>query len=69
MARTSNSQAKQQNTQDDFYSSLEEWEVKTFPKLIKRRERKLLEKKPDSLGAAIANEIFQEIYVELSKHS
>jgi short-subunit dehydrogenase len=69
MGSKSNSQIKQENTKDAFYSSLEEWEAETFPKLTKKRERKLLEQKPDSLGVAIADEIFREICVELSKSS
>ncbi|MBD2300006.1 hypothetical protein [Nostoc sp. FACHB-190] len=62
-----NGQIKRENKKDTFYSSLEEWEAETFPKLTKKRERKLLERKPDSLGVAIANEILSEIRVELSK--
>ncbi|MBX9259283.1 hypothetical protein H1Q63_36085 [Desmonostoc muscorum CCALA 125] len=69
MSRKRNSRTKQDNAEDTFYSSLEEWEAETFPKLTKKRERKLLEQKPDSLGVAIANEILREICVELSKSS
>lgn len=65
MANTSKSQTKHQEPEEDFYSSWAEWEVKTFPKLIKKRERKELEKKPEALGIAIANEIFREMPAKL----
>ena len=64
-----NSQANSKNKKDDFYSSVEEWEAKTFPKLRKKRELKQLENKPDSLGITIANKIFTDIRAELLKHS
>jgi hypothetical protein len=69
VSRKSNSRIKQENPEDTLYSSVEEWEAETFPKLTKKRERKLLEQKPDSLGVAVANEILREICVELSKSS
>lgn len=64
-----NSQVNSGNKKDDFYSSVEEWEARTFPKLTKKRELKQLESKPDSFGVTIANKIFTDIRAELLKHS
>ena len=62
---------KNRNNQEDFYTSLEEWEAENFPNLVKRRKRKELEKDKDidALGIAIANDIFHQIRSELSKPS
>jgi hypothetical protein len=60
---------KERNEKSDeiYYTSVEQWELENFPNLTRKRERKQLENNPEALGAAIADEIFQKIGVELSK--
>lgn len=58
-----------EKSSDDYYTSLEQWESENFPNLIKERERKKLENDPEALGNAIADKIFHEIGIELSKNS
>jgi hypothetical protein len=58
-------QSEQLDTQTNFYSSFEEWQSKTFPKLAQKGKRKLIEKKPEFLGKLAGNEIMKEIHSEL----
>lgn len=51
------------------YVSLNDWEAKSFPTLVQKREWKKLEKNPEALGVAIADDILREIRLEFSNSS
>lgn len=65
MSGKNHTQSEQLDTQTNFYSSFEEWQSKTFPKLAQKRERKFIETKPEFLGKVAGNEIMKEIHSEL----
>lgn len=59
---------RNRNSEEDAYNSFSEWQMESFPNLIKKRKRKEL-KDIEALSSAIADDIVREVCVELSRHS
>ncbi|MBE9050904.1 hypothetical protein IQ243_10845 [Nostocales cyanobacterium LEGE 11386] len=68
MSSIKGKQVNHQKTLDKVYSSLQEWETRNFPNLVKRIERKAMESRPGCSEVNITNKIFRDIHLELSKN-
>jgi chromatin segregation and condensation protein Rec8/ScpA/Scc1 (kleisin family) len=65
MSNVDKSDINRQKTEEEFYHSLEEWQAKNFPNLIRKKERRRLERNLEALGVAIADNISRKIKSEL----